>query len=437
MKKNERESYIFQKKCLLVLLYVYYLNNVDFANITPRSFGFHFDPTCNFKVIVKSKKENFHKYTINIFENPYRLNYYKVDIMGNVNIIKLSTRDLKESELYLPEAGLNIYFDGENFKIYGYVEGRQMEFSSFSEFNLPEPESLVYSLNDCKRSEGVNSSAESFILWLLRLFNSKLHIDLVMGAGINRDYGAKDWSNLLNTLNTQFYDGNSKMANEVNHYIGQELFTSSMVLKTSGFDIYKCLAKELYEFKEAKSFNDPDSTLYKCVDFVEKNHGTSIITYNYDTNLEYLLKKRGLRYCTIYDENSFVTKDAVCDIYHVHGLLPYGKYDQVKFTDSIIFNESDYYYMYNNPYSWNISKQLHDFKFNCCLFIGISLTDPDMKRLLELGSNYMKFNFIFMKKEKGYLSKVYRDLTAYFFTFDLIPIWINDYSEIGDWLAKI
>ena len=80
--------------------------------------------------------------------------------------------------------------------------------------------------------------------------------------------------------------------------------------------------------------------------------------------------------------------------------------------------------MYNNPYSWNISKQLHDFKFNCCLFIGISLTDPDMKRLLELGSNYMKFNFIFMKKEKGYLSKVYRDLTAYFFTFDLATIFL-------------
>ena len=208
-------------------------------------------------------------------------------------------------------------------------------------------------------------------------------------------------------------------------------------MKASGFDTYRSLNHELYEFKEAKSFNDPDSTLYRCVEFLSKHSGTEVITYNYDTNLEYLLKKRSIRYVSVYDDFAFADNEAVTKIFHVHGLLPYDRYNETRFTDSLIFNESEYYYLYNNPYSWNIAKQLHDFKFNACIFIGISLTDPDMKRLLELAKNYLKFNFIFLKKMDGYSSTVYKSLTLYFFSFDLIVIWIDEYSEIGKWLETI
>ena len=63
MEKITSEAYLFRKKCLLILLYLYYLNGIDYQNITFRSFGFHFDPTCNFKVIIVSEKEHIHKYT--------------------------------------------------------------------------------------------------------------------------------------------------------------------------------------------------------------------------------------------------------------------------------------------------------------------------------------------------------------------------------------
>ena len=150
-----------------------------------------------------------------------------------------------------------------------------------------------------------------------------------------------------------------------------------------------------------------------------------------------MLKKRSIAYSTVYDDSSFINKEALVDIYHVHGLLPYDRYNEKRFTDSLIFNESEYFYLYNNPYSWNIAKQLHDFKFNVCLFIGISLTDPDMKRLLELADNYLKFNFIFLKKEKDYSPVVYSFLTSYFFSFDLIVIWVDEYSDIGKYLQSI
>ena len=433
--KNEEsnELYIYQKKSLLILLFLYYLNNIPYDCISLRSFGFHFESNCNFKAIVTSKKDHIHKYVVNIFPSTSGVNLEKLDVMGNVNIIKV--KRIKGEEFYNPSASLNVYFDGNQFYAFGYMEGKEFSYLK-SEKNNTQDNLLYYLANDVD-AFNVNDSASSFILWLVKFYTNKLHKDLVMGAGINTDYGAKSWNSLIEALNNDFYKGNSKYLNEIKHYVGQEQFTSSMVLKTSGFNTYESLHHELYEFDEAKSFNDPDSTLYKCVDYIQRVNNISVITYNYDTNLEYLLKKRGLKYVTIYDDSSFTNVDVKVDIYHVHGLLPYSKFKDKRFTDSLIFNESDYYYLYNSPYSWNIAKQLHDFKFNACLFIGISLTDPDMKRILQLAKNYLKFNFIFLKKEKGYSEEVYSDLFSYFFSFDLIVIWVDEYEDIGKILEKI
>lgn len=432
MDKTRRDDYLFQKKCLLTLLFLYYYEDVSFDSVILRSFGFHFDPTCNFKAIVRSKKEHIHKYTVHIYLRKYAMNLEAMDVMGNVNIVKVNK--MRTEDEYVPEASLNIYFDGTDFYAVGYIEGKFLKYSSKKDDKNEYDKALLYRLDEEK---DCNSSADSFLLWLMRFYAFSLKTDLVMGAGINKDYGAKDWKGLLDYLNKEFFLGDEVRADGLKHYVGDVLINSSMVLKTSGFDTYRSLNDALYKFKEAKSFNDPDSTLYCCVDYIAKHPGTDVITYNYDTNLEYLLKKRGLIYCAIYDDNSFALKTATCFVYHVHGLLPYERFNEKKFTDSLIFNESDYYYLYNNPYSWNIAKQLHDFKFNACFFIGISLTDPDMKRILELASNPLKFNFIFMKKEKEYGEHVYRDISTYFFTFDLVTIWVNEYSEIGEWLARL
>ncbi len=433
MEKAKKDEYLFQKKSLLVLLFLFYYADVSYDNIILRSFGFNFDPTCNFKCIVHSKKDHIHKYVTHIYPSLSRFNPEKMDVMGNVNIVRVKNFEM---DLYEPEASLNIYFSNGNFFAIGYMEGQKISFQyQPKKDNITDD--LLYHLSHDKKIQNINESASTFVLWLMRFYTSKLHVDLVMGAGINADYGAPSWSKLIDSLNNDFYKGDYKFADEIQQYVGKELFTTSMVMKTSGFDSYESLNRELYLFKEAKGFDDPDATLYRCVNYIEKHEHTSVITYNYDTNLEYLLKKRRIRYTVVYDDNSFIDQEAKADIYHVHGLLPYDKYNEKKYTDSLIFNEAEYYYLYNNPYSWSISKQLHDFKFNTCLFIGISLTDPDMKRLLDLASNYLKFNFIFLKKLEGYSETVYRDLTAYFFTFDLIVIWIDDYPEIGKYLEAI
>lgn len=433
MKKNARDEYIFRKKCLLVLLFLYYLNDVSYDSIVLRSFGFHFDPTCDFKAIVKSKKEHIHKYVVHIYLNAKDIDLENMDVMGNVNFIRI--KDASKDNFYVPIESLNIYFDGVQFVSAGYIEGKYFTRKYFKKETAITDELLYHLSNDFKGGK-YNSSANEFVVWLLKLYTNKLNTDLVIGAGINAEYGALTWNGVMDSLNNDFYKGDYKFADEIKHYVGKELFTYSMVLKTSGFDPYKSINRELYLYDQKKNFDDETSTLYHCVNYILNHKGTSVITYNYDTNLEYLFKKRNILYTTIYDDTSFVNKDSAVNIYHVHGLLPYNRYQESRFTDSLIFNESEYYYLYNNPYSWNISKQLHDFKFNACIFIGISLTDPDMKRLLELANNYLKFNFIFIKREEGYSENVYKDITSYFFTFDLIVIWIDNYEDIGKYLEQ-
>ena len=67
MKKQERDNYIFAKKSLLLQLFLFYYSDVPYDALVLRSFGFSFDPTCNFKAIVKSHKGHIHKYVTHIF----------------------------------------------------------------------------------------------------------------------------------------------------------------------------------------------------------------------------------------------------------------------------------------------------------------------------------------------------------------------------------
>ena len=433
MRKNEREKYIFSKKCLLIILYLFYINNIKYSDITFRSFGFSFDPTCNFKCIIKSKKNNIHKYVVHIYDSLKNIDYESIDMMGNINIFKV--KNAKNNDFIKAKNGINIYFDESSFVTNGYIEGNEFVFSLLIDNKVIFKDELLYNLNRDSLIKKYNEFP--FILWILKFYHHKIKTTLVFGAGVNIDYGGHDWKSLISNLNNRYYENNISLMNEISHYVGNELFVKGKVLKTSGFDVYKELNKEIYLYKEIRSFDDSSSTLYDCVSFIIKNPNIDVITYNYDTNLEYLCKKRGVRYNTVYDDNSFISKEAIVSIFHVHGLLPFEKYNESKFTDSLIFNESEYFYLYNNPYSWNISKQLHDFTFNNCIFIGISMTDPNMKRLLELSRNYLKFNFIFLKREKGMDSKTYRDVTNYLFTYDLITIWIDDYKEIGAYLENV
>ena len=126
-------------------------------------------------------------------------------------------------------------------------------------------------------------------------------------------------------------------------------------------------------------------------------------------------------------------------VYHVHGFLPKVKYKkdvQKVHERSICLTEADYHLLYNQPYSWPIVSQLSFFRENICLFIGCSLKDPNIRRLLEITASIPPKHFAILTKEDLTL-KDEMQVTAHFFRIGVNIIWVDRYTDIPILLKHI
>jgi hypothetical protein len=111
---------------------------------------------------------------------------------------------------------------------------------------------------------------------------------------------------------------------------------------------------------------------------VGKNGVRAVVTYNYDELLETALGTFA---------NQPIWNSARLDlgklpIYHVHGYVPM-KENQGSAPDEIVFTEEQYHLVAQNSYSWSNLVQLQALSSSTGLMIGLSLSDPNMRRLLD------------------------------------------------------
>ncbi len=104
----------------------------------------------------------------------------------------------------------------------------------------------------------------------------------------------------------------------------------------------------------------------------------SVITYNYDNLLEIALGD--LPYQSIW-KNQKVEKNKL-PIYHVHGYIPFDSTRGSK-SNEIIFTEDQYHRVAHDPYYWSNLVQIKNLTSTVGLMIGLSLSDKNMRRLLD------------------------------------------------------
>ena len=131
-------------------------------------------------------------------------------------------------------------------------------------------------------------------------------------------------------------------------------------------------------------------------------------------------------------------------VYHVHGLIPQ---ENQGIVSTLILSEREYHEMYKEAYNWSIIEQLHALDRNTCFFIGISMTDPNLRRLLDISrmeSDHESRHFAFLKRESLFKPEEIEKNKLHFNTIEsqlcdlgVQVIWYEDHKEVPEILRKI
>lgn len=311
---------------------------------------------------------------------------------------------------------------------------------------------------------------------------------LVLGAGVSVPFRLPSWANLLQKLLFETFNNHSTdtESSSVLSKLFPELFPNSPLISARFLDEYfkkkdngktfnEMVKEALYEHVD----RDADSPTIKeilqfCIAPGRSPNLDSIITYNYDDILEFALSNSNVEvpFKPIYKVGMNPTKGQL-PIYHVHGYLPQD--DEIDSDYSITLSENLYHKQYNDVYGWNNMVQINKFKDKVCIFIGISLTDPNIRRLLDIANlqkgDREKYHYLFkmrsshkdvqknleeilnrnaplldekiksnlqlVETSKQLLTKMeeFEELDAE--SFGIKIIWINNYNEIAKFLKQV
>lgn len=230
----------------------------------------------------------------------------------------------------------------------------------------------------------------------------KMPTTLFLGAGIGMSAGLPGWNDLQKKLLKKIgYNLDSEHCfDRLCNFLGNSPIVLSQFIdncyQEKGNDIRGAIREELYRNKKRKY-----DTIRSIVDlivhgsdnytdngnqnktFYNKLDVRSIITYNYDDLIEQEMSKAGIRFNSI--TGFYALDSSAFPIFHVHGILREDASLDIDAQSSfIVFSEQAYHDKYRRAYEWSNVEQLQALRNTLCLFIGLSMNDPNLRRLLAI-----------------------------------------------------
>lgn len=226
------------------------------------------------------------------------------------------------------------------------------------------------------------------------------NLTLVLGAGASAERGVLTWNTLLQELLLEtIEDGSNENSaqSRVLAWAFQSIFDPNPLIA----------ARYLTQYHKQKHANNPlafleqvRTNLYRglkpskadgllaeirqlCMAVGKSPNLKSVITYNFDDLLEEELLKngQGVKFRPIYTPGTHATAEELA-VYHVHGYLP--QMGSLTEANQVIFSEDYYHRQYGEVYHWSNLVQINAFAESNCLLTGVSLTDPNQRRLLDI-----------------------------------------------------
>lgn len=271
-------------------------------------------------------------------------------------------------------------------------------------------------------------------------------LTLFLGAGVSDDLGIPRWDKLVGLIYADVFRmfGEDRAAELAlrSRALGYNNSTLIRQLETAvGYprDLWKLARHHLYEnFDEAqtKALIEP-----LCNNFI-LNHGTvrHIVSYNFDNVIERYLKSRGNKHVSpIYSGKTYVGQGDL-RIYHPHGYLPHPADDtgNAALDEGVVFSERSYNSQYMDTGSWENVVQLHHLMSRTCLFIGASLSDPNVRRLLDHSQSRTVTGrrHLSVQRHKG--DKIMNYIIEKdFASLGVETLWVREYADIPKLFPKI
>ncbi|MBN2545507.1 MAG: SIR2 family protein, partial [Spirochaetes bacterium] len=159
------------------------------------------------------------------------------------------------------------------------------------------------------------------------------------------------------------------------------------------------------------------------------------LTTNYDeylTNLINSNKKGGnkndqrIAKDIFHSRNNPILEKNFLPIYHVHGFIPTPETIIRIKPENVVLAQDEYFQNMFEPYSWQTTCQLHYLMNYTCIFIGASLSDWNVLRLISNANKYTDSN------ERYVFINDYYDSIKYFFNSEDSVIDKGDKLDSGD-----
>lgn len=276
------------------------------------------------------------------------------------------------------------------------------------------------------------------------------NFSLFLGAGVSMSANLPCWWNLLAGMIDRCKQRMFKEADL--DQLTRVCYNSSIVMgrfirmmmecKSNEEGFYQCLHDALYNGID--SFTSPLITEICNLIQSKRQQAQGIITYNFDDVMERALRERGIGNYSVFGQNQ---PQHLFPIYHVHGFIPYANKDDIRSVP--VLSEEEYHRVYASSYIWSNVEQLHALSRTTCIFIGLSMTDPNLRRLLDIAiqdSENDPRHFVFLprisefgtdKNAEAKNNEAMKIQKQIFLELGLRTIWYRDYNELPKLLKNL
>ncbi len=304
---------------------------------------------------------------------------------------------------------------------------------------------------------------------------------LFIGAGMGMAANLPGWnellSRILNNLHTERQIRKRDQVCFKHAFDGSNMVMARYlrILSESSGDFIKNVRDALY----AAEANKDAELLKSVVKLVHCSHDgkrsvSKIITYNYDDLLEDAIWRKSELEPIIFCHEESKEKCGINQfpIYHVHGLIS-KYYSHTEKKDRIVLSEETYNDLFNNTKEdtdkknndeknndeksndeksrdrkckeiWPNRVQRQALKGSTCIFVGMSMNDPNLRRLLEntRSKNWKKCkHYAFLSKQDFYNDMSFipqkEIVDKMFYELGVNVIWYNDHEELPNLLMEL